>query len=252
MAMQIIVDGMLTHYERAGHGPIVLILPGWADTAASWKAVQTLVSKTYDVIVLDIPGFGGSQQPDSPWNLDDYSRFAEHFVRKLGIKKLHAVVGHSNGGAMAIRAVGTSRLEVSKLVLVASAGIRAVQQSKKGILRIVTKTGKALSKPLPKSVQTKLRAQLYSSIGSDMLVAEHMQETFKNIVGDDVQADAANIPIPTLLIYGDQDTQTPARYGEMLHKLMPHSKLEIVPGADHFIHVNHPELISEKVREFLQ
>jgi hypothetical protein len=82
--MQIIVDSLLTHFERAGHGHAVLILPGWADTSKSWTAVQKKLSEKYDVIVLDLPGFGGSQRSDESWNLDNYAEFISHFLSKLG------------------------------------------------------------------------------------------------------------------------------------------------------------------------
>lgn len=249
--MQIIVDGMLTHYERAGKGRVVLILPGWADTAASWTPLMKELSKTYDVIVLNLPGFGGSQQPDVALGLDEYSRFVSNFLAKLGIKKVYAVIGHSNGGGLAIRALGETHITADKLVLLASAGIRAVQQGRKGMLRVVAKTGKVLSKPLPRAVQQKLRARLYTAAGSDMLVAEHMQETFKKIVEDDVQQDAGRLKLPTLLIYGDQDEQTPPRYGETFYKLIKGSELITLTGADHFLHVHEAAKVAEEIERFL-
>jgi pimeloyl-ACP methyl ester carboxylesterase len=250
--MQIIVDGLLTHYERTGKGRKILILPGWADTSVSWILVQKALSSHYDVLVMDIPGFGGSQPSAEAWGLNEYSSFIASFLEKLGIGDLYAVIGHSNGGAMAIRALGTDRMQSQKLVLVASAGIRAERQGRKGMLHLMTKTGKVLSKPLPKTVKQKLRSKLYSSIGSDMLVAEHMQETFKRIVSDDVQADAPNITIPTLLIYGDKDDETPVRYGETLYKLIQNSDLQVLPSADHFVHVHESARLSERIAEFLQ
>jgi pimeloyl-ACP methyl ester carboxylesterase len=250
--MQIIVDSLLTHFERAGHGHAVLILPGWADTSKSWTAVQKKLSEKYDVIVLDLPGFGGSQRSDESWNLDNYAEFISHFLSKLGTPELYAVIGHSNGGAMAIRALSSSQIHASKLILLASAGIRADRESQKKILKAVARTGKILSAPLPGSVRQKLRARLYSSIGSDMLVAEHMQETFKQIVQDDVQADATKLHLPTLLIYGDKDTETPIRYAEILHRLIKKSKLTVMPDADHFLHLNRADDVSNNVLEFLR
>src|SRR5206468_460247 len=149
-------------------------------------------------------------------------------------------------------AIGEAHIHCQKLVLIASAGIRAVQHGRKSVLKMVAKTGKVVTKPLPKSVQDKLRARLYTTIGSDMLVAEHMQETFKNIVGDDVQSDAAHIHMPTLLIYGDKDTETPVRYGETLHKLLKNSSLTIIPGGEHFLHTQHTQMVSRDIIGFLQ
>lgn len=250
--MQVVVEGLLAHYERSGKGRTILILPGWADTSVSWSPVQKTLSETYDVIVLDIPGFGGSQPPATAWDLNDYSAFVGRFLDKLDIKNVYALVGHSNGGAMAIRAVASSRVSVKKLVLVASAGVRSIQTGRKGIMKAVAKTGKVLSAPLPGSVKQKLRRRLYTSIGSDMLVAEHMQETFKKIISDDVQSDASRVQVPTLLIYGDKDTETPPAFGELFHQTIKGSILEIIPGADHFVHVRQPDTVATKIKEFLK
>lgn len=252
--MQIVVDGMLTHYERAGKGPIVLLLPGWADTSQSWRPVQQKLSQTFDVIVLDFPGFGGSQAPSMAWGLDDYVKFVAHFLEKLdGVEgNLPAIVGHSNGGAIAMRGMGKSKLRADKLILVSSAGVRASRTSRRSVLQAVTKVGKVVTSPLPAALRQKLRGQVYKAAGSDMLVAEHMQDTFKKIVTDDVREDAARVSVPTLLIYGDRDQDTPLSHARVLQQAITGSKLEVVPGASHFIHVEHPDEVSQFILGFLR
>src|SRR5690606_38998725 len=121
----------------------------------------------------------------------------------------------SNGGAIAIRGMARGWLSADNLVLLASAGIRGEYKGRVKALRLITKAGKALTTPLPKSVKQRLRKKVYATVGSDMLVAEHLQETFKKVVTDDVREDAARLALPTLLIYGDQDDATPVRYAEM-------------------------------------
>ncbi len=73
--MQIVNQSLLTHYERHGKGKKVIILPGWNDTTLGWGAIQHQLAGLYDVIVLDLPGFGETQAPSSVWCLDDYFRF---------------------------------------------------------------------------------------------------------------------------------------------------------------------------------
>lgn len=250
--MQVIVDSLLTHYTRAGKGPLVLILPGWADSSKSWGPVQTALAKDFDVIVLDLPGFGDSQAPAKTWGLDEYALFAGEFLAKLEAPSLEAAIGHSNGGAIAIRGVACGHLKPAKLVLLASAGIRHQQQGRKAMLKILTKTGKYVTMPLPKGIKQRLRKQVYTAIGSDMLVAEHMQETFKKVVGDDVQADARQITTPALLVYGDKDGQTPLAYGQTFYGLLTGSTFEIIENAGHFLHLEQPDKVVHEVRKFLQ
>jgi len=119
-------------------------------------------------------------------------------------------------------------------------------------LRYITKAGKALTAPLPKSMKKRLRQKVYATVGSDMLVAEHLQETFKKVVTDDVRADAAQLSVPTLLLYGDQDTSTPQWYGQALHEAITGSTLEVVTGAGHFLHLDRPHEVITAIKEFIQ
>ncbi len=249
--MQVIVNNLLAHYERSGAGKTVLILPGWADTTRSWSGVMSKLSQDYEVIALDLPGFGGSQQPTEAWGLNEYAAFVAAFLTKLNVSDVYGIIGHSNGGAIALRGLATERLTADRLVLLASAGIRNQGSSRKQSLRMIAKVGKAVSAPLPSSVRQRLRQRLYSSIGSDLLVAEHMQESFKLVVSDDVQADTSLLRMPTLLVYGEADTETPLSYGQAFHRLIPGSKLQTVAQAGHFLHLDAPGRVVKEIREFL-
>jgi pimeloyl-ACP methyl ester carboxylesterase len=249
--MQVIVNSLLTHYDVQGKGKVVLLLHGWGDTAAGLKNIQTALARQYEVIALDLPGFGGTQAPMATWGLDEYAQFVAQFLQKIN-KQSVVVIGHSNGGAIAIRGLAQGWLQAEKLILLASAGIRGEYQGRTKALRLITKAGKALSAPLPASLKKRLRSKVYKAVGSDMLVAEHLQETFKKVVTDDVRADAAQLAMPTLLVYGEQDTATPPLYGELFHELIADSTLEILPGAGHFVHLDRPDDVLKAVQEFIR
>jgi pimeloyl-ACP methyl ester carboxylesterase len=248
--MQVVVDSLLTQYETLGTGKLVLLLHGWGDTAKGLRGLQTALAKKYQVIAIDLPGFGGTEAPKGVWGLDEYAAFVAHFLHKIGAPTVHLLVGHSNGGAIAIRGLARDTLHADKLVLLASAGIRGEYKGRVKALRIITKAGKALTMPLPSSVKQKLRKTVYTTVGSDMLVAEHLQETFKKVVTDDVREDARELTQPTLLIYGEQDESTPVVFGELLHQNIDGSTLEILPGAGHFVHVDRPAAVVKAIEEF--
>lgn len=250
--MQVIVDSLLTHYETHGRGKTILLLHGWGDSAAGLASLQKALAKKYQVIALDLPGFGGTQAPTEAWGLDNYAYFVNHFLAKIEAKKLKAIIGHSNGGAIAIRGMACGWLGADNLVLLASAGIRGEYRGKAKALRLIAKTGKALTAPLPESVKQRLRKKVYATVGSDMLVAEHLQETFKKIITDDVRGDAARLALPTLLIYGDQDEATPVRHAKLLHDAIKTSKLEILPGVGHFVHLDAQDRVVKLIEGFLK
>ncbi len=252
--MQVVTDSLLTSYNAQGVGPgkpVVLILHGWGDTAKSWQSFGKELADTYAVYALDLPGFGATDTPPQAWGLDEYAAFVGHFLNKIGVQP-YAIVAHSNGGAIAIRGLANGQLQAERLVLLASAGVRSEYKGRKKALRLVAKTGKILVTPLPASIKDRLRRKMYTTVGSDMLVAEHLQESFKRVVNDDVQADAATLLLPTILVYGENDVATPPSYGRLLHQKIDGSTLEIIGEAEHFVHNDQPGKVLKIVKGFLK
>lgn len=260
--MQVVVNSLLTAYElskgaelgrKAKHErqkPKILVLHGWGDAAKGWQHVVRELSDDFQVCVPDLPGFGASQAPTKAWGLTEYAEFVAAFLKKVRFTP-DIIIGHSNGGAIAIRGLARGVLSAEQLVLLASAGIRSEYKGRKKMLRLITKAGKVLTYPLPKAVRHRLRRQVYTTVGSDMLVAEHLQETFKKVVTDDIQADAAVLHVPTLLIYGEADQHTPVQYGRVLHNLIAGSTLEVIGEAGHFVHLDKPAQTLTIIRKFL-
>ena len=248
----VITDGLLTSYTTVGAGPDILLLHGWGDHKETFTNVMMRLAEHWRVTALDLPGFGQSQAPKVAWQLADYGQFLANFVQKTSIQPA-VVIGHSNGGALAIKAVAEGNLKPQKLILLAPSGVRNIHSIRKQAIKAVAKTGKAVTFWLPKSQKQKLQEKLYGTIGSDMLVAPHLQETFKLTVAEDIQLDASKLRLPVLLIYGDQDRATPVKsIGNRLHKQIQGSKLVVVPGADHFAHQVATDKVMDTVEEFLK
>ncbi len=250
--MQIVVQDLLVHYEQQGAGKPVLLIHGWGDTLHTFDAISGDLAKDYQIISLDLPGFGQSQEPKQAWGLGEYAVLVHDFLEKLEIRP-YAIIGHSNGGALAIHAIANDKVKTERLVLLASSGVRDGKKLKRFVIKVIAKTGKVLTFWLPARVRKRLQKKLYGSVGSDMLVSEHLQETFKKTVRQDVQADAAKLAVATLLIYGSEDSATPvAEIGERLHTLIKGSKLSVLAGADHFVHQTAQTETARNILEFLQ
>ena len=97
-----------------------MLLHGWGDTAKGLTGLQTSLAQEYQVLAVDLPGFGGTQVPEGVWGLDNYAEFLKALLEKLGLPQPYAVIGHSNGGALAIRAVSIKCVVPKKLVLLAA------------------------------------------------------------------------------------------------------------------------------------
>lgn len=98
------VEGCRIGYEREGSGPALVLLHGAAQDNSVWYEVSATLSSRFDVIAIDQPGHGKSQL----WNgspLTDVADFAAVIPRVLDVLGVTSagVVGHSLGGAIALR-----------------------------------------------------------------------------------------------------------------------------------------------------
>lgn len=250
--MNAVIRSIPTTYERSGRrgSPKILVVHGWGDTAAGWKEFQERLAETSDVLIPDLPGFGATPAPDKAWDLNDYAEFLADFVRELRFKP-DIVIGHSFGGAVAIRGLADNIVLARKLVLLDSAGLRSSYRGHTRSLRALTRAGKVASYALPKTVRKRLRHAVYRTLGPDVSVDAELRETFKRIVTDDVQSSAARLKLPTLLIYGQDDEDTPVQYGRIFHHLIDSSKLEIIPEAGHYVHLDQPDIVLKKLSDFI-
>lgn len=250
--MNVVVNSLLTNYFSIGKGRVVLMLHGWGDNLSTFGKLQKVLSKNFRVISLDLPGFGQTQPPPLTWDLDDYADFVADFLSKIDAGEIAVLIGHSNGGAIAIRGLSNGKLRADKLVLLASSGIRVKHSLRKYAFKAAAKIGKAASLALPQKTRLNLRKKLYKTAKSDMLAAEHLQETFKRVVTQDIQSDAKTLALPTLLIYGQGDSDTPVLFGVRLHRLIKSSELKILDSAGHFVHQDQPEEVASLVGKFLK
>ncbi len=248
--MQVIVSNLLTDYTAMGSGSTILMLHGWGDSKETFKLLAKDLSGNHNVVTLDLPGFGKSQAPSTAWGLDQYANFVNQFIQKINIKPV-IVIGHSVGGAITIRAAASNLIQPEKIVLLASAGIRNDSRNRKYLMKMLAKIAKIAVMPLPVTTRQKLKREVYQAVGSDLYVAEHMQETFKLVIQDDVTLDSKLIKQPALLIYGDKDRSTPVKYGALLAANIAKSKLNII-HAGHFLHHDQPDEISRLIRAFIE
>src|SRR5207247_10270057 len=117
------VMGVPTYVVDAGEGPPILLIHGYGDTADGWRRVVPGLVRDHRVIALDMPPFGrSSNQLTGGKLLDFYDDFVPALLDELEVDRA-TVVGHSLGGAVALRLACTDPERVERLGLVAPAGL---------------------------------------------------------------------------------------------------------------------------------
>lgn len=247
--MQVLVDDLVINYEIIGKGRSVLFIHGWGDDLNNLKKAFDSLSKSYQLIFIDLPGFGKSESPKGGLNIADFAKLTQGFCQKLNLQP-YGLVGHSFGGAVSIKILANNYLNPDKLILLDASGIREVNKSKL-FIKTVSKASKLLVSPLPYNLKNNLKKQFYNKIKSDYLLNEGMKETFKKIISEDLSHDASLIKNDTLIIYGEEDPETPIRYAYLFHELIKNSTLEIIGSASHYVYLDQKEKVIKLVKDFL-
>ena len=112
-------------YLDKGEGPPLLFLHGWAAPVETYRLLTDHLSGYCRVVAPDFPGFGGSEEPPAPWDVDGYVDFTLKFAAALGIGRA-VLMGHSFGGRVIIKLMNRPGppLEVPKIILMDAAGIK--------------------------------------------------------------------------------------------------------------------------------
>ncbi|MDO8620325.1 MAG: alpha/beta hydrolase [bacterium] len=249
--MKVVVQNLAMEYADEGSGPVVLLLHGWKNDLHTFDSLLPFLISSFRVIRVDLPGFGGSEAPKKAWGVGEYVAFVEAFGEKLGIA-VEVLIGHSFGGRIAIKGVGTGELHPKKVILIGSAGLPKHNSLRNRMFKVLAKVGKAVTFVLPASIRENLRQRLYQKAGSnDYLTAGALKETSVRVIGEDLSGYATQIKVPTLLIWGGDDTATPFSDGKRLHVLIRGSILESIQGAGHFVHQEKPEKVAELIKKFV-
>jgi len=123
-------------YVRKGEGPTVILIHGLASSLYSWAEVIGPLSQSFDVVALDLPGFGASSQPED-LSFADYGPTLLGLMKALEIEKA-SLVGNSMGGAVAIQMAARHPEKVDRLVVVDSAGFRLRQGERPFLVRLLS------------------------------------------------------------------------------------------------------------------
>jgi pimeloyl-ACP methyl ester carboxylesterase len=245
--MQLVVDGILTTYESYNEGAkkTVLILHGWQRSLGEWHGISKKLMSGYRVITLDLPGFGGTPRPESTFSIYDYATFVKHFLDKLEIKKV-TLLGHSFGGRIGIiLAAKTDLLE--KLILVDSAAV----EKKSTLIKIQVMINKIAIAPF-KLFSPKMVEKLKTRFGSDdYQTAGTMRDIFVKTVNEDLTPLLSKVTVPTLVVWGENDTIRPISEGIFIKNHIPHAKLRVVWGAGHSPHLEKRNEFVTLIKEYL-
>lgn len=255
--MNITIDGYNINYKISGpaDAPVLVVLQGWGTELSLYDSVATAVNDTYKAVQFDLPGFGASDEPREPWNVDAYADFFCSFMEALDIKKA-VLLGHSYGGRVIIKLAARDSLpfEIEKIVLVDSAGVmpeRTASQKFRVRLYKIKRTF-LMSKPVH-SMFPEVIDYWMSKQGSDdyRAASPMMKKCLVMAVNEDLQHLMPSVKQEVLLVWGDLDMDTPISDAHKMEEKMPNAGLVVLEGTDHFSFLYKPLEFRNILRAFL-
>lgn len=236
-----------------GQGEVVVLLHGWGARADIYRTVINPLVSSYRVIAPDLPGFGKSDEPSFAYSIEDYAGFVVSLLKQLGVCRAH-FIGHSHGGRTVLElATGSYDVELLKLVLIDSAGIPVKKKLSK---RIRIRTYKILKRvvtlaPVKAMFPTALD-KLKKKFGSADYAAasDIMRQSMVKVLPCDYRDKLSTIDNSTLIIWGENDTDTPIECAYVLEKEIRDAGLVKIAGGGHFSFVNAPVLTSNVLKSF--
>ncbi len=241
------------YYEKYGKGNnTILILPGWGNTRNTFQHIINYFKEKYTIYILDYPGFGNSQIPNKELTMEDYTKLIISFIKENNINN-PIIIAHSFGGRITSLLLTKYKISAKKLILFDVAGIKRRKKNIKFIKKKIYKLLKKIIPLFPKIKQEEIKQKLLIKFSSEDYknIPACMRKTFQNIIQLDLRNYYKKINTETLIIWGEQDQDTPLKDAYYLQNKIKNNALIIYPKATHFSYLQYPLLTNSIIESFL-
>jgi pimeloyl-ACP methyl ester carboxylesterase len=248
-------------YERAGHGPPLVLLHGGLSDHREWRHQIDGLSDTFTVVAWDTPGCGGSSDPPETFRMPDYADRLAAFTESLGLDRPH-VLGLSWGSTLALE-LYRRRPDIPRTLILTGAYAgwagslppATVQDRLASSLRdLEALSAEAFVRTWVPSLFTD-RAPADVVEGYVAVMADLHPEGVRPMLRAMAEADERDvlptIAVPTLLLYGELDQRSPLPVAQAMHAAIPGSTLVVLPAVGHMSNLETPDRFNDAVRRFL-
>lgn len=241
------VNGLRIYYEIHGpinspNPPLVLLHGGGSTIQTSFGKVLPALAKNRRVIAFEQQGHGHTADVDRPFSFEQSADDTAALLKYLKIEKAD-FYGYSNGGSIALQ-MGIRHPQLVRKLVVMSAMFK-----RDGLYpELLESIRNGTAENMPPELREAYLAAAPDPRQLPTFVAKSVRRMieFKDVPA----ADIAAIRAPTLIILGDGDVVRPEHAVEMF-RLLPHSRLAILPGTDHMMIINRADLLLTIIPEFL-
>lgn len=238
----IIKDVDINYVDYGAKSNPIVLLHGWGQNIEMMQGLGNQFINTNRIIIVDLPGYGKSEEPKEVWTVDDYVLFLKELLDKLHVDN-PIIIGHSFGGKIGL--LYATKYNVKKLICLASPYKKNVKK-----LSLKTKLLKA-AKKIP--VLNKLEGFAKRHIGSTDYknASDMMRKILVETVNYDISDQLYKIKCPTLLIWGTMDQAVSINDAYELEKLIDNCGLVTYEGCSHYAYLERFDQTIRVLKSFI-
>ncbi len=245
-----ITEGSFKYVESKGGDRVLLLLHGLLGQLSNFKGITERFNDKLNVVFPEMPIM---EMPVKEAGITGLLAYIKSFVDFKGYKKVN-LLGNSLGGHIAqLFALNYPDL-VETMTLTGSSGLFENSMGstfpKRGSYEYIQK--KAQETFYDPAHATKPLVDELFDIVNDRMKAIRIVVTAKSAIRHNLGEKLHLIKIPTLLIWGKQDSVTPPFVAEKFHELLPNSELHFIDKCGHAPMMEKPEEFNDILQNFLE
>ncbi len=247
----------MLNFRRYGAGPTLVLQHGFVGGGGYFAPQAAALSRFFDVICPDLPGFAGSASVSAEMTTTGLSRALMELLDELGVERF-SLLGHSMGGGVALQTALDHPRRVHKLVLYGTASTgrmpKRFETVKETLDRIRLDGIQATAERIAATWFVEgARAPMYdfcvSAAGEpDQAAAMKAIENFQKW---DVSERLGELKMPVLVICGDRDRSYSLEDTLAMMRRIARSELCVLPNCAHAAHLEAPEIFTDLLTTFL-
>jgi pimeloyl-ACP methyl ester carboxylesterase len=258
--------GRGVHWELVGHGPPVVLCHGTPWSSWVWRSTAAALATVHRVYSWDMVGYGRSDKGAGDVSLVEQGHVLAALIDHWQIDR-PVLVAHDFGGAVALRTHLLHGVAARALVLV---DVVALRPWGSPFFRLVAEHADVFAR-LPMNLHAALLREYIAGAGGPSLSLETVEHLIEPWTGspqnqaafyrqiaqadetftDQIEPLYPTIDIPTLIVWGADDTWIPVDRADTLHRLIPGSVLQVVPDAGHLIQEQQPDRLNALIATWL-
>lgn len=253
-----VIDGVRLHSEQEGQGTDLILIHGLGMNLRDWDACTPVLARHHRVLRVDVRGFGESEKPAGPYSPQLFARDVAGLARTCRVTCAH-VAGISMGGVIAQRlALDFPDLVQSLTLISTSSEVKAQAQAAWAEMAAdVEQHGFTTSARFSERLYAPSFVTMHPEIVRDRVNrtaandARAWAAAARAIGAFNWTADLSRVQVPTLIVQGLEDVLTPPGGSIKMSRVLPRSRLLMLPDCGHFVPDEKPEVFTHTLLAFL-